>query len=153
MGHERGAESGAFLLAQFSPQRSRLRLLTFLPRRSGWRLRMIFDKRLRALISAGLFCLAAALGGGARAAEVYPGCAQPGPTGKVWWVDPLNGKTPADGGNGSKTAPWNSLQGVLYFKFPAGYARPLLSSVPYFHLVDGKRAYVADQLGSPPIQP
>ena len=51
---------------------------------------MIFDKRLRALISAGLFCLAAALGGGARAAEVYPGCAQPGPTGKVWWVDPLN---------------------------------------------------------------
>ncbi|MBV8795991.1 MAG: right-handed parallel beta-helix repeat-containing protein [Hyphomicrobiales bacterium] len=114
---------------------------------------MIFDKRLRALISAGLFCLAAALGGGARAAEVYPGCAQPGPTGKVWWVDPVNGKTPADGGNGSKTAPWNSLQGVLYFKFPAGYPRPLLSSVPYFHVVDGKRAYVADQLGSPPIQP
>ena len=33
---------------------------------------------------AGFFCLAAALGGGAQAAEVYPGCAQPGPTGKVW---------------------------------------------------------------------
>ena len=59
---------------------------------------MILDKRPRALIFAAFFCLAAALGGGARAAEVYPGCAQPGPTGKVWWVDPVNGKTPADGG-------------------------------------------------------
>jgi hypothetical protein len=45
---------------------------------------MIFDMRQRALIFTGFFCLAAALGGGARAAEVYPGCAQPGPTGKVW---------------------------------------------------------------------
>jgi hypothetical protein len=114
---------------------------------------MILDKRQRALIVAGLFCLAAALGGGARAAEVYPGCAQPGPTGKVWYVDPVNGKTPADGGNGSKAAPWNSLQGVLYFRYPSGYTRPLLSSVPYFHIVDGKRVYVADQLGSPPVQP
>ncbi len=95
----------------------------------------------------------AALGGGARAAEVYPGCAQPGPTGKVWWVDPVNGKSPADGGNGSQTAPWNSLPGVLSFRFPPGYKRPLLSSVPYFHVVDGKRIYVADQLGSPPVQP
>ncbi len=34
-----------------------------------------------------------------------------------------------------------------------GYPRPLLSSVPYFHVVDGKRVYVADQLGSPPVQP
>ncbi|HWX30499.1 MAG TPA: hypothetical protein VNZ53_24035, partial [Steroidobacteraceae bacterium] len=114
---------------------------------------MILDKRLRALLFAGLFCLAAALSGGAQAAEVYQGCAQPGPTGKVWWVDPINGKSPADGGNGSKTAPWNSLQGVLFFRFPAGYTRPLLSSVPYFHVVDGKRVYVADQLGSPPVQP
>ena len=61
---------------------------------------MILDKRLRALIVAGFFCFGAALGGGARAAEVYPGCAQPGPTAKVWYVDPVNGKTPADGGNG-----------------------------------------------------
>jgi hypothetical protein len=114
---------------------------------------MILDKRLRALLFAGLFCLAAALSGGAQAAEVYQGCAQPGPTGKVWWVDPINGKSPADGGNGSKAAPWNSLQGVLYFKYPSGYPRPLLSSVPYFHVVDGKRVYVADQLGSPPVQP
>jgi hypothetical protein len=114
---------------------------------------MILDKRLRALVFAGFFCLAAVFGGGARAAEVYPGCAQPGATGKVWWVDPANGKTPADGGNGSKTAPWNALQGVLSFKLPQGYTRPLLSSVPYYHVVDGKRVYVADQLGSPPIQP
>jgi hypothetical protein len=114
---------------------------------------MILDKRLRAPLLAGFFCLAAALGGGARAAEVYPGCAQPGPTGKVWYIDPVNGKTPADGGNGSKTAPWNSLQGVLSFRYPQGYTRPLLSSVPYYHVVDGKHVYVADQLGSPPIQP
>ena len=110
-------------------------------------------EKARALACVGVFCLAAALGGGARAAEVYPGCAQPGPTGKVWYVDPLNGKTPAAGGNGSKAAPWDSLQGVLLFKFPPGYTRPLLSSVPYFHVVEGKRVYVADQLGSPPVQP
>jgi len=106
-----------------------------------------------ALACIGFFCLAAALGGGARADQVYPGCAQPGPAGKVWWVDPVNGKAPADGGTGSQTAPWTSLTGVLSFKFPPGYTRPLLSSVPYFHVVDGKRAYVADQIGSPPVQP
>ena len=114
---------------------------------------MILDKRPRALVAAGFFCLASALGGGARAAEVYPGCAQPGTTGKVWYVDPVNGKTPADGGNGSKTAPWNSLQGLFSIKPQPGYTRPLLSSVPYLHVVDGKRAWVADQLGSPPVQP
>jgi len=114
---------------------------------------MILDKGPRALICAGFFCLAGALGSAAQAVEVYPGCAQPGPTRKVWYVDPVNGKTPAAGGNGSQTAPWNSLQGVLSFRFPPGYTRPLLSSVPYYHVVDGKRSYVADQLGSPPIQP
>jgi Right handed beta helix region len=114
---------------------------------------MILDKGPRALICAGLFCLAAMLGAAAQAAQVYPGCAQPGPTGKVWYVDPVNGKTPAAGGNGSQTAPWNSLQGVLSFRFPPGYTRPLLSSLPYYHVVDGKRSYVADQLGSPPVQP
>ena len=107
----------------------------------------------RALVATGFFCLAATLGGGAGADQVYPGCAQPGPTGKIWYVDPVNGKTPAAGGNGSKAAPWNSLQGVLYFRYPSGYQRPLLSSVPYFHVVDGKRVYVADQLGGPPVQP
>src|ERR1700691_5431870 len=110
-------------------------------------------EKARALACVGVFCLAAALGDDARAAEVYPGCAQPGPTGKVWYLDPVNGKTPAAGGTGSQTAPWESLTGVLSVKFPTGYTRPLLSSVPYFHVVDGKRVYVADQLGSPPVQP
>ena len=108
-------------------------------------------EKARALVAAGMFCLAAALGGGARAAEIYPGCAQPGPTGKVWYIDPVNGKTP--GCSGSQTAPWNSLTGVLSFKFPPGYTRPLLSSVPYYHVAEGKRVYVADQLGSPPVHP
>jgi hypothetical protein len=110
-------------------------------------------EKARVLICAGFFCLAAALGDGARAAEVYPGCAQPGATGKVWYVDPVNGKTPTAGGDGSQTAPWSSLQGILSFRFPPGYTRPLLSSVPYFHVVDGKRIYIADQLGSPPSSP
>jgi hypothetical protein len=122
---------------------------------------MILDKPPRALICAGFFCLAAALGGGAHAAQVFPGCAQPGPTGKVWYLDPVNGKTPAAGGLGTQAAPWNSLMGVLSFKFPPGYPRPLLSSVPYYHVdskghqiyVNGKALVVADQLGSPPIQP
>src|SRR6185437_2520785 len=114
---------------------------------------MSLDRRPRALVFAAGICLALALGGGVRAAEVYPGCAQPGPTGKVWWVDPVNGKSPADGGDGSQAHPWNALQGVLSFKFPSGYTRPLLSSVPYIHVVKGKRIYVADQLGSPPVQP
>src|ERR1700727_2500806 len=114
---------------------------------------MILDNGPRALICAGVVCLATALGSAAEAAQVYPGCAQPGPTGKVWYIDPVNGKTPAAGGDGSQTAPWNSLTGVLSFKFPPGYTRPLLSSVPYYHVAEGKRVYVADQLGSPPVQP
>ena len=74
---------------------------------------MILDKGPRALICAGFFCLAAALGSAAQAAQVYPGCAQPGPTGKVWYVDPVNGKTPAAGGNGSQARPGTALRGVL----------------------------------------
>jgi hypothetical protein len=113
---------------------------------------MILDKA-RALICAGFFCLAAALYGGAQAANVYPGCAQPGPTGKVWWVDPSNGKTPAAGGLGTQAAPWNSLQSILSARVQSGYTRPLLSSVPYPHVAEGKRVYVADRLGDPPVQP
>jgi hypothetical protein len=114
---------------------------------------MILDKEPRALICAGFFCVAATLGGGAQAAHVYPGCAQPGPTGKIWWIDPVNGKTPAAGGLGTQAAPWNSLQSVLSARVQSGYTRPLLSSVPSPHAVDGKRVYVADQLGNPPVQP
>ena len=81
-------------------------------------------EKARALVAAGFFCLVAALGGVAQAAELYPGCAQPGPTGKVWWVDPVNGKTPADGGDGSQAHPWNALQGVFFLSFPkATHAR------------------------------
>jgi hypothetical protein len=107
---------------------------------------MILDKRPRALIFA-FFCLAAALGGGARAAQVYPGCAVPPATstGKIWWVDPVNGKTPAAGGLGTQAAPWDSLNGVISGSWGTagysapGYTRPLLSSVPYFH-VAGRQA-------------
>ena len=89
-----------------------------------------------------------------RAAQVYSGCAVPSAIPRhVWYIDPVHGKTPAAGGDGSQTAPWNALQGVLSFRFPLGYTRPLLSSVPYFHVVNGKRVYVADQLGNPPVQP
>jgi hypothetical protein len=113
---------------------------------------MILNKGPRTLICAAFFCVAAALGDSAQAALVYPGCSQPGPTGKVWWVDPVNGKTPADGGLGTQAAPWNSLQGVLSVRVQPGYTRPLLSSVPYVHFAGGKRVSVADQLGNPPIQ-
>src|SRR5271167_1981911 len=73
-----------------------------------------------------------------RAAQVYSGCAVPSPTFRnVWYIDPVKGKTPAAGGNGSQASPWNSLSGVIAgqwglngFSVP-GYTRPLLSSVPY----------------------
>ena len=68
---------------------------------------MILDEGPRALIFA-FFCLAATLGGGARAAQVYPGCAVPPTTfNHIWYIDPVNGKTPAAGGNGSQIAAWN----------------------------------------------
>jgi hypothetical protein len=112
---------------------------------------MIVD-RPRALICAGVFCLAAAVGGGARAAEVYPGCAVPPTTfGHVWYVDPVNGKTPDAGGDGSKAAPWNSLNGIVSSTIQPGYARPLLSSIPYFHrrpLPGTTQRVYADQTGA-----
>jgi Right handed beta helix region len=95
-----------------------------------------------------------------RAAQVYSGCAVPSATSRhVWYVDPVHGKTPAAGGNGSQASPWNSLSGVLSgawgasnFSIP-GYTRPLLSSVPYVHIANGQFVAVADQLGNPPVQP
>src|SRR5271155_5652608 len=80
-----------------------------------------------------------------RAAQVYSGCAVPSATSRhVWYIDPVHGKTPAAGGNGSQASPWNSLNGVIAgqwggagFSVP-GYTRPLLSSVPYVHIVNGK---------------
>src|SRR6202161_3387371 len=95
-----------------------------------------------------------------RAAQVYSGCSVPSATPRhVWYIDPVNGKTPAAGGNGSQASPWNSLSGVISgqwgvsnFSVP-GYTRPLLSSVPYAHIANGHLVPVADQLGSPPVQP
>jgi hypothetical protein len=117
---------------------------------------MILDKR-RALICAAVVSLAAA-SGGASATQVYPGCAEPGPIGKVWYVDPVNGKTPADGGAGSKTAPWNSLQGVVGSTKQPGYSHPMLSTVPYDHYprpnAEGKRIYADGPGGDPTrVQP
>jgi len=69
-----------------------------------------------------------------RAAEVYPGCAVPAAKfNHVWYVDPVNGKTQADGGDGSRTAPWSSLSAIVSSTIQPGYARPLLSSIPYGH--------------------
>ena len=67
--------------------------------------------------------------------QVYPGCSVPGAgSGKIWYVDPVNGATPAAGGDGSQAHPWNSLNGVLSGAWGAnitvpGYSRPLLSTV------------------------
>jgi Right handed beta helix region len=112
---------------------------------------MVSDKT-RALICVGFLCVTAAVGGGTRAAEVYPGCAVPPTTfNHVWYVDPVNGKSPAAGGVGSQTAPWNSLQGVVSSTPPPGYPRPLLSSIPYVHrqpLPGTTQRVYADQAGA-----
>jgi hypothetical protein len=88
--------------------------------------------RLR--IFAGVFCLAVAFGGrvAGAAPQVYPGCAVPPTTfNHIWYIDPVNGKTPAAGGLGTQAAPWNSLQAA--FSAQPGYATPLLSTAPYRH--------------------
>lgn len=73
-----------------------------------------------------LFCLAVP----GRAAAVYSGCASPPSTFRhVWYVDPVHGKTPAAGGNGSQAAPWNSLQALVATE--PGYSFPLLTTAPY----------------------
>ena len=150
LGRDRVSTLARHSLGPLLPVESACPLRPFLPCAHLGDCAMILDKA-RALICAGFLCFV--VGGYARAAEVYPGCAQPGPIGKVWWVDPMNGKAPAAGGLGTKAAPWNSLQSILSPKIQSGYARPLLSSVPYVHVADGKRVYVADQLGDPPVQP
>jgi hypothetical protein len=87
-------------------------------------------------ICASFFCLAATLGGSAWAAQVYPGCAVPPATfNHVWYIDPVNGKTPAEGGVGTQAAPWNSLQAAFFVQ--PGYKAPLLTTAPYRHLREG----------------
>jgi parallel beta-helix repeat protein len=94
----------------------------------------------------------------AQATQVYNGCATPPSTYRhVWFVDPVNGKTPAAGGDGSQSKPWNSIQGIMSGHWSAnivipGYTRPLLSTVPYNHKGLGGSAF-ADTAGNPPINP
>ena len=53
----------------------------------------------------------------AHAYQVYQGCAvpsaTPAATAKTWYVDPVNGKSPAAGGLGTQAAPWNSLTEIV----------------------------------------
>ncbi len=112
---------------------------------------------MRRLLATAAF--AALMTAPALAYQVYPGCSIPGAAGSQWWVDPVGGKTPAAGGNGSEAAPWNSLNGVMSgswgnngYTVP-GYTRPLLSSQPYIHVVNGVRVLAADEVGNPPVHP
>jgi hypothetical protein len=89
-------------------------------------------KKPRWRICASALCFAAVFAGRAGAVEVYPGCAVPPTTfNHIWYVDPVNGKTSAEGGLGTRAAPWNSLQAV--FSVQPGYETPLLSTAPYKH--------------------
>ena len=66
----------------------------------------------------------------ATAQQVLPGCAAPPSTFRnVWYIDPVNGKTQAAGGNGSQAHPWNSLEAVA--AAVTGYPYPLLTTAPY----------------------
>jgi Right handed beta helix region len=92
----------------------------------------MFLNKPSSAICAGVFCLTATYGGSAGAVEVYPGCAVPSTTfNHIWYIDPVNGKTAAEGGLGTRAAPWNSLQAV--FLIQPGYKVPLLSTAPYKH--------------------
>jgi hypothetical protein len=85
-------------------------------------------RKPRPLIYAGAFCLAAIFGGReADALQVYPGCAAPPTTFRhTWYIDPVNGKTAAAGGAGTKAAPWSSLQAVF-----SAVSGCLLKTMPY----------------------
>jgi hypothetical protein len=111
---------------------------------------MILD-RPRALICAAVFYFAAGGGCTADAVPVYPGCAVPPTTfTHIWYIDPVNGKTAADGGLGTQAAPWNSLQAV--FSVQPGYTVPLLSSAPYRHANPANGANTFSP-GGGPVQP
>lgn len=71
-------------------------------------------------------------------AATYSDCSTPPrvSTGTVWHIDPVSGKSPADGGDGSAAHPWNSLQGVLAYNYqvrPVGWTKAMLSTYPYDH--------------------
>jgi hypothetical protein len=70
---------------------------------------------------------------------VYPGCPMPPTTfGNVWYIDPVNGQTQANGGNGSQAHPWKDLQALFGTKVNGslvplpGYTTMLLSTVPHW---------------------
>ena len=68
----------------------------------------------------------------AHAQQVLHGCATPPSTFRnVWYIDPVNGKTQAAGGNGSQAHPWNSLEAIA--AAVTGYPYPLLTTAPYRH--------------------
>jgi parallel beta-helix repeat protein len=113
---------------------------------------------MKTLASAAVVLVAFA--GPVRAAQVYSGCSTPSPlAAHTWYVDPVNGKSPAAGGNGSVISSWNSISGIIDGRWAAqgfsvpGYTRPLLSSVPYLHKVNGAYVDVADEVGNPPVHP
>jgi hypothetical protein len=89
----------------------------------------------------------------AHAQQVMQGCVPPPSTFRsVWYIDPVNGKTAAAGGNGSLAHPWNSLEAVA--AAVTGYAYPLLTTAPYTHLNAAKTAYVfATGPAAGPIKP
>jgi hypothetical protein len=111
----------------------------------------------------------------AHAYQVYQGCAvpsaTPGATAKTWYVDPVNGKSPADwvtyfkatptdtGIQGDSAHPWNSLTGITGGQWGqptfrlAGYTRPLLANMDYFHRVATGNTDIPDNLGNPPVHP
>jgi hypothetical protein len=69
----------------------------------------------------------------AHAQQVYHDCATPPSTFRnVWYIDPVNGKTQAAGGNGSQAHPWNSLEAVAAavtgYPYPAAHDRALSAS-------------------------
>ena len=111
----------------------------------------------------------------AHAYQVYQGCAvpsaTPAATAKTWYVDPVNGKSPADwvtyfkatptdtGIQGDSAHPWNSLTGITggqwgqpTFRLP-GYTRQLLANMDYFHRVATGNTDLPDNLGNPPVHP
>jgi hypothetical protein len=89
----------------------------------------------------------------ASAQQVFHGCAAPPSTFRnVWYIDPVNGKTQAAGGNGSQAHPWNSLEAVA--AAVTGYAYPLLTTAPYRHPNAANTAYVfAAGPAAGPIKP
>jgi hypothetical protein len=111
----------------------------------------------------------------AHAYQVYQGCAvpsaTPGATAKTWYVDPVSGKSPADwvtyfkatptdtGIQGDSAHPWNSLTGITGGQWGqptfrlAGYTRPLLANMDYFHRVATGNTDIPDNLGNPPVHP